>query len=347
MVVQGDFPSPAENRFSMRRLARLRIFGKSPITAYLRFNRVLWNNLPTSITTLTPIRSYGKFLHALASMQNVRGQAHATHFLRNRPQLELIRRLVDRRTKADVLRVALLGCSTGAEAYSVAWGIRAAWPDLKMTLHAVDISKDAIQVGKRGVYSLTGPQWTNTDVFERMTRAEIEELFDRDGDVVTVKSWIKEGIKWDVGDAGEPEILKALGPQDIVVANNFLCHMDPVMAERCLRNIARLVSPKGYLFVSGIDLDIRTKVAGDLGWHPVEELLEDIHEGDPGMRDLWPFHYVGLEPLSKNRRDWKLRYAAVFQLKPCGEDGREVPENLGVSAAAFLASESSHLSDAV
>ena len=52
------------------------------------------------------------------------------------------------------------------------------------------------------------------------------------------------------------------------------------MAERCLRNIARLVSPHGYLFVSGIDLDIRTKVAADLGWNPLQELLEQIHEGD-------------------------------------------------------------------
>ena len=65
------------------------------------------------------------------------------------------------------------------------------------------------------------------------------------------------------------------------MANNFLCHMDASMAERCLRNIARLVSPHGYLFVSGIDLDIRTKVADDLGWNPLQELLEEIHEGDP------------------------------------------------------------------
>ena len=152
-----------------------------------------------------------------------------------------------------------------------------------------------------------------------MTGAEIEELFDRDGDVVTVKSWIKEGIKWHVGDVGESEIRDALGPQDMVVANNFLCHMDTSMAERCLRSIARLVSPHGYLFVSGIDLDVRTKVANDLGWNPLQELLEEIHEGDPGMKGFWPLHYTGEEPLNKRRRDWKLRYAAAFQLVPSGE----------------------------
>jgi len=153
-------------------------------------------------------------------------------------------------------------------------------------------------------------------------------LFDRDGDAVTVKSWIKEGIKWQVGDVAEPEIIDTLGPQDIVVANNFLCHMHPSMAERCLRNIAHVARPNGYLFVSGIDLDIRTRVADNLGWHPRQELLEEIHEGDPSMRALWPWHYAGLEPLNKKRVDWKRRYAAAFHLLSCE---KKVVDSVNVS----------------
>ncbi len=59
----------------------------------------------------------------------------------------------------------------------------------------------------------------------------------------------------------------------MVVASNFLCHMAPADAEQYLGNITRLVSPGGYLFVSGVDLDVRTKVAFDLGWEPVRELM--------------------------------------------------------------------------
>ena len=54
-------------------------------------------------------------------------------------------------------------------------------------------------------------------------------------------------------------------------ANNFLCHMYPADAERCLRNIARDgPSREDSLFVSGIDLDVRTRVAVDaaLGTRP-------------------------------------------------------------------------------
>jgi len=338
-VVQGDFPYVAASKCWLTRLVRSQIFGRSPLGVYLGLNRRLWNRLPASFSAFGPIRLYGNFLHALARLHSVRGQAFSTLFLRNRPQLELIGRLIERRPNADTLRVAVLGCSTGAEVYSVAWRIRTARPDLKLILQAMDISKRAIEVGKCGVYSLVVAQVTNTNIFERMTSSEIREIFDRDGDEVTVKSWLKEGIEWCVGDAGEPNLFDTLGPQDMVIANNFLCHMYPSTAERCLRNIARLVSPHGYLFVSGIDLDIRTKVAGDLEWNPLQELLEEIHAGDPWMKDHWPWHYAGLEPLNERRRDWRLRYAAAFELTAAGEDngdgvGRSSVEDR-VSAAAF------------
>src|SRR5262249_44543460 len=163
--------------------------------------------------------------HALARIHGVRAQAFSTYFLRNRPQLELIRRLLERSHTADILRVAVLGCSTGSEAYFVAWRIRTSPPDFKLILQAVEILKRAVEVGKCGAYSVVAPQVTNTNIFERMTDTEIEEMFDRDGDVLTVKSWLKEGIEWHVGNVGEPEFSDALGLQDVVIANNFLCHM--------------------------------------------------------------------------------------------------------------------------
>ena len=330
-------------------LIRVKILGKSPVAAFLRLNQPLWNNLPPSITSLGPVRSYGDFLHTVARVHNARAQAFATFFLRNRPQLELIRRLVQRRTETEALKLAVLGCSIGAETYSVAWAIRSALADFKIILQAMDISRKAVEIGKCGTYPLASEP-TNTNLFERMTAAEIDELFDRDRDVATVKSWIKEGIEWHIGDVGDPEMMDILGPQDIVVANNFLCHMDARTAEKCLRNIACLVRPCGYLFVSGVDLNVRTKVAEDLGWNPLQELLEEIHQGDPCMKTFWPWHYAGLEPLNKGRRDWRLRYAAAFQLVPSGEN---MLGNVGsgrvdrdVSAIAVLPDDCARVCDA-
>ena len=101
----------------------------------------------------------------------------------------------------------------------------------------------------------------------------------------------RAAIAWRLGDAADPDLSRSLGIQNMVVANNFLCHMAPANAEKCLRNIGQLVSPTGYLFVSGVDLDVRTKLALDLGWKSVAELMAEIRDGDPQLRADWPWQW--------------------------------------------------------
>jgi SAM-dependent methyltransferase/mannose-6-phosphate isomerase-like protein (cupin superfamily) len=300
------------------KLLGFQIFGKSPFRAYLGLSHRIWEKLPLSLTTWRPIRSYGVFVHKLVRMKGGRAQGLGTCFLRNRPALELIRRLAERRGKEKTLRLAVLGCSAGAEVYSIAWTIKSARPDLKLELDAMDISEEVVEFARDGIYPVKPTKESSgisdPAVLERMSNAEVDQLFSCEAEFVKVKPWIGEGINWRVGDVGNPGIVEDLGTYDIVVANNFLCHMSPGQAERCLRNIARLVKHGGHLLVGGIDLDVRTKVACQLGWRPVEELLEDIHNGDIWLRILWPWHYAGLEPLDKARPDWKVRYAAAFEL---------------------------------
>jgi SAM-dependent methyltransferase len=296
------------------RIVKLRIFGKSPVSAYLRLNKWIWSHFPLSLTTIRPICLYGSFLHTLVRLWATRGQFFGTFFLRNRPQLELIRRLSDLKSKGSTLKISVLGCSNGAEVYSILWTIRLARPDLKVIMHAVDISKEVLELARKGIYSLEAPELVGEQIFKRMTKEEMQEMFDIIQDQAMIKSWIKDGIRWYLGDAGDPKMLDILGPQDMVVASNFLCHMNPPDAERCLRNISRLVNPGGYLFVSGMDLDVRTKVARNLSWKPLGDLMEDIHDGDPSVRGDWPWKYWGLEPFNKRRHDWNIRYASVFQL---------------------------------
>jgi 2-polyprenyl-3-methyl-5-hydroxy-6-metoxy-1,4-benzoquinol methylase len=140
-----------------------------------------------------------------------------------------------------------------------------------------------------------------------MSENEKNQMFDREGDYVRVKSWIKEGISWHCADAGDPELASILGRQDVVVANRFLCHMDPPNAERILHNLGRVLKPGGYLFVSGVDLDVRTRVALDMKWKPVTELMEEVHDGDPSIRHGWPLEYWGTEPFDAKRRDARVR----------------------------------------
>jgi chemotaxis protein methyltransferase CheR len=283
--------------------------------AVLAVNRRTWRRLPAPVRGLHAMQAYGRWLHSLVSRNSDREMYLGTLFVRNRPALELMRRLFAERPQGSSVRVAVLGCSVGVEVYSIMWTLRRARPDLTILIDAVDISPEVLAIAEEGVY---GPQTVETvheSVFERLTEAEMLEMFDWNGDDQgQVKPWLTGGITWRLGDAADRRLVEELGPKDLVVGNNFLCHMDAPSADRCLRNFAQLTSPGGYLFVSGVDLDVRTSVAIDLGWEPIPELMAEIHDGDPLVRADWPWHWWGLEPLDRKRNDWQIRYASVFRV---------------------------------
>jgi chemotaxis methyl-accepting protein methylase len=305
--------------------------------AYVAPGRWIWNHLSISVRSLPLGRAYGSHVHAAVRLYAERRQSFATFFLRNRAELELMRRLVVDRAKDSPLDMAVLACSKGAEVYSMVWTLRRARPDLNLRVHAVDISQEMLDFAQNAEYSLDTPGTTtapnherrngdrgavtwNTrrdqkqSMFERMTPEEMDSMFEVVGSEARIRGWLRREIAWLRGDAGDPELVRALGPQDIVVANRFLCHVEPPAAEACLRNIARLVKPGGYLFVSGIDLNVRSRVARDLGWKPVTDLVKEIHEGDYSLLQGWPLEYWGLEPFCEDRPDYAIRYAAVFQI---------------------------------
>jgi chemotaxis methyl-accepting protein methylase len=279
-------------------------------------------------------RAYGKHLHSVVCRAANRNQNHSTFFLRNRPELELMRRLVIRKKRGAPLNLTVLACSKGAEVYSMVYAIRSVRPDLNLKLHALDISPEIVRFAERGSFSRTCPSfagvaangWDATwrdqfwqdrflSMFERMTQAELQEMFEFAGDQVQVRAGLKQGITWMQGDANDPDLAAVLGPQDVVVANRFLCHMQPASAQTCLLNIARLVKPGGYLFVSGVDLDVKATVARKMGWKPVIEMIREVYEGDVSLIEGWPMNYWGSEPFSQGVPDWKMRYAAVFQIR--------------------------------
>jgi chemotaxis methyl-accepting protein methylase len=284
------------------------------VRPFLRVNESIWSRLPPSWKTTRLMSSYGGFLNSLVRSTADRTQFHGTFFMRNRAEIEMIRSIALERPPDSTLKLTVLACSNGAEVYSILSGIRSARPDLKLDVHAIDISPDIIEVAKQGLYSPEKTSLVGENIFERLTKGEVSELFNQENGKFRIKEWIAQGINWRVGDAGDSMLAESLGAADIVVANKFLCHMQPSKAEACLRELVAFLKAGGYLLVSGVDLDVRTKVALDLGWKPVTNLVAEIHDGDPSVRRDWPWRYWGLEPLDVKRKDWKTRYAAFFQV---------------------------------
>src|SRR6516164_2178072 len=88
---------------------------RSPVGLYIRLNAWLWKRLPSRLRDTKLMRMYGTALHKVVCRRSDRRQFTGTFFFRNRPQLELMRRLTARKPAGSTLNIAILGCSIGAE----------------------------------------------------------------------------------------------------------------------------------------------------------------------------------------------------------------------------------------
>jgi chemotaxis methyl-accepting protein methylase len=301
---------------------------------YLREIERIWRHLPVSFQQNAAGIAFGRHIHRLVQEHANRKQFFGTFFLRNRAELRALCNLVKDRPTGAKVSIAVIACSKGAEVYSIVWALQGCRPDLDVRVFAIDISEEILEFASRGVYSLrsgdpdmnagadanaTGQEIAfhtiidqNAPIFERVNSEELNALADVRGDVAYIKDSLKHGIRWIQGDALSEELPQQIGTQEIVVANKFLCHMSPEDAERCLKNVARLIKPGGHILVAGIDLEVRTKVAGQLQWKPVSEWTRELHDGDVSVRNGWPLQYWGLEPYGAVNQDPQLRYASIF-----------------------------------
>src|ERR1700729_1671513 len=173
-------------------ILKSKVVGKLLVGAFFRPNQKLWSTFPHTVTKLRPLRAYGSWLHALARMRPVRMSYFYTSFFRNKPLLELARRLCDQHDNGSRIMITVLGCSIGAEVYSLLWTIRSKRPDLKIVVNAVDLSKEALEFARTGDYSSQLSLFTDAAVLAPVSMKEMSELFDTGFDQLTIKPWLKE-----------------------------------------------------------------------------------------------------------------------------------------------------------
>ena len=272
----------------------------------------LWQRLPTGLQERPPARYVNNWIHRLARRFSSRKQSHmaptTTRFRRYPSLLLTIADLIKNLPHGDTVRLCVMGCSTGAELYSVLWAVRKARGDLKVQATGIDLSVSAVEKAKGGRYSTKDPELSG------LPEEFWPELFDLTQPDLTIKPSLRAGVEWIVGDVRDEGLRAQFGLQDIVIANNFLIFMKEREAESCLRNIVKLVKPRGLLLCRGVDLDVRERVAQQFHLRPISLRIEELHEINVRERRGWPWEYWGLEPLDKTRRGWVRRYATIFQV---------------------------------
>ncbi len=239
--------------------------------------------------------------------RGAREQSTWTCFLRNRAEFDFISRLANIRRADELMVIAVLGCSTGAEAFSTAWASRQS--PAKVEIHASDIDRKVVEFARAGLYPIEARELVG------LSQSEIGELLEPAGvSGLKVKEQWRRLIDWSVLDACDDAVAtSARNHYDVILANRFLCHMQKDDARRGLRNIARMVKPGGILLVSGVDVDVRAEVTRELGFEPIDEEIEALHDGNVALIEAWPLEYYGLEPIDRGFSDWRYRYGVAFR----------------------------------
>jgi chemotaxis methyl-accepting protein methylase len=269
---------------------------------------IFWNSLPRPVRSWKPTRALGRRIHRRACRIHARGGACYTRFFRNVPQLEVVRDLVLEMPAGRPVKLLSIGCSTGAELYSALWLIRMARPSMDVQGLGVDMAEECIEAAFRGIYPFRVPEVA----VARISETTHDRFLTKVGKTLVIQDWLKEKVSWAVGDALSPDLAARFGLHDVLVANNFLFSLAPERAEACLRNLARLVAPGGYLVASGVDLDVRERILGELGFVPVTTRWEEIYAAED-VHSAWPLRFWGLEPIDRTRQDWPARYTTVFR----------------------------------
>lgn len=216
---------------------------------------------------------------------------------------------------AAPLRIASVGCSTGAELYSALWTVHSTRADLDLAGTGVDVSEAALATAHVAHYERAGRELQRLDP-GKVKELVADGLFIEEGETLTVPGWFRECARWELASVFDHALPERIGPQDIVFVNNVLCHFHNVEAEAALKNVVELVGPGGYLFLSGIDPDVKIRVVAQLGLIPVLDRIEELYTGDARALTRWPMTYWGPEPFDRTRRDWVVRYGTVFRRRP-------------------------------
>lgn len=235
-----------------------------------------------------------------------------TSFLRLPTQFEALCGLVLNFILADRddkdIKIAVLGCSNGAEAYSIASTLKNQHPHLRFIVGAYDIDKEMISKARAATFR--AEEVLSNKV---ITRDFLDSTFIVRDNVYIVKKEIKDHVRFDLMDILNPDLRKLIGTFDIVFAQNILVHMKPEAAKKGFINICSLLNPKAALFIDGIDLNIRQRLTKTERLKPLEYKIVEIHDEARGYKGGgWPYIYWGLEPFSASRREWQRRYSTIF-----------------------------------
>ena len=173
-----------------------------------------------------------------------------TSFFRDMSPFEVIRRdilpaLIQRRGAERTLKIWSAACSSGQEPYSVAMLLRENFAhlyDWNVWLLASDMSRGAIRRASSGAYS-------QVEVNRGLPAALLVRYFKREGAEWYVREELQRMVQFRELNLAAP--WPPLPAMDLILMRNVLLYLDQATRTMVLDNVARTLSPDGFLILGG------------------------------------------------------------------------------------------------
>jgi len=253
------------------------------------------------------------FRHRLALHLEDRRQYTFTQFFRLPSQLDALTGPVldflNARSGSDPIRIVVIGCSTGAEPYTLSSVMLDRCPTLPITIEGYDIDASVLAVARDATYAadeVLGNALVSSDF--------VTKTFDqRDGNLFEVKPQVAQRVQFHQADFVRGTVREDIPAADIVFAQNVMCNLRRPAAARLFNNAVALMKPRSALFVDGMDLDMREERTRIHRLVPLTFELERIHDEARIVRgERYPWYAAGLEPFSPKHRNCDRRYSTIF-----------------------------------
>jgi chemotaxis methyl-accepting protein methylase len=250
--------------------------------------------------------------HWIALRVDPRVNSTFTGFLRLPSQFEALTgpvvNYIRKEGSNSPIRIVVMGCSNGAEAYTIASMLMARCPGIDFLIDAYDINPDICEKARSARYK-AGEVLNN----QLLTAEFIQATFEVRDDTYHVKERVAARTRFHVADVLDPELVTQVGQCDILFAQNFLFHLDRKTAVRAFENLCSLLKTRAVFFVDGMDIGLRQKWTRVRHLTPLDFRIEEIHnEARRARAPGWPYSYWGLEPFMTFADNWQHRYATIY-----------------------------------
>jgi chemotaxis protein methyltransferase CheR len=175
-----------------------------------------------------------------------------TYFFREKAQLDvfsgLLQEIKRKRQKAgqNMLRVLSLACSSGEEAYSLSILIQEnglfAW-DWDVRITGMDIDRIALEKARAACYTKNSFRQLNGD------RGLVDKYFTVEGDSYALRRSLARNVEFIHGNILDESSFAGIEEADAIFCRNVLIYMSDEAIEKMVRNLSRVLSDKGYLFI--------------------------------------------------------------------------------------------------